>query len=322
MIFTLVLAVLAIVFAFQAIKVVPQQTAWIVERLGKFHAVLSPGLNVVIPFIDRVAYKHSLKEIPLDTPSQVCITKDNTQLSVDGVLFFQVTDPTRASYGTSNYVIAITQLAQTTLRSVIGKMELDKTFEERDLINRSVVSAIDEAALNWGVKVLRYEIKDLTPPAVILQAMQQQITAEREKRAVLAASEGRKQEQINLATGAREAAIAESEGEKQAAINKAEGEAAATLAIATATAEALRRIAEATREPGGMDAVNLKVAEQYVQAFAQLAKEGNTILLPSNMNDMGSMIASAMSIMRQTDPKNAPKQDLSAALSRSLDSKH
>lgn len=303
MIFTLVLAILAIVFAFQAIKVVPQQSAWIVERLGKFHAVLSPGLNVVIPFIDRVAYKHSLKEIPLDTPSQVCITKDNTQLSVDGVLFFQVTDPMRASYGTSNYVIAITQLAQTTLRSVIGKMELDKTFEERDLINRSVVSAIDEAALNWGVKVLRYEIKDLTPPAVILQAMQQQITAEREKRAVVAASEGRKQEQINLATGAREAAIAESEGEKQAAINKAEGEAAATLAIAKATAEALRQIAEATRAPGGMDAVNLKVAEQYVQAFAQLAKEGNTILLPSNMNDMGSMIASAMSIMRNTDPK-------------------
>ncbi len=303
MIFTLVLAVLAVVFAFQAIKVVPQQSAWIVERLGKFHAVLSPGLNVVIPFIDRVAYKHSLKEIPLDTPSQVCITKDNTQLSVDGVLFFQVTDPTRASYGTSNYVIAITQLAQTTLRSVIGKMELDKTFEERDLINHSVVSAIDEAALNWGVKVLRYEIKDLTPPAVILQAMQQQITAEREKRAVVAASEGRKQEQINLATGAREAAIAESEGEKQAAINKAEGEAAATLAIAKATAEALRQIAEATRSPGGMDAVNLKVAEQYVQAFSQLAKEGNTILLPSNMNDMGSMIASAMSIMRKTDPK-------------------
>ena len=303
MIFTLVLAALAIVFAFQAIKVVPQQSAWIVERLGKFHAVLSPGLNVVIPFIDRVAYKHSLKEIPLDTPSQVCITKDNTQLSVDGVLFFQVTDPMRASYGTSNYVIAITQLAQTTLRSVIGKMELDKTFEERDLINRSVVSAIDEAALNWGVKVLRYEIKDLTPPAVILQAMQQQITAEREKRAVVAASEGRKQEQINLATGAREAAIAESEGEKQAAINKAEGEADATLAIAKATAEALRQIAEATRAPGGMDAVNLKVAEQYVQAFAQLAKEGNTILLPSNMNDMGSMIASAMSIMRNTDPK-------------------
>ena len=319
MIFTLVLALLAIVFAFQAIKVVPQQSAWIVERLGKFHAVLSPGLNVVIPFIDRVAYKHSLKEIPLDTPSQVCITKDNTQLSVDGVLFFQVTDPTRASYGTSNYVIAITQLAQTTLRSVIGKMELDKTFEERDLINRSVVSAIDEAALNWGVKVLRYEIKDLTPPAVILQAMQQQITAEREKRAVVAASEGRKQEQINLATGAREAAIAESEGEKQAAINKAEGEAAATLAIAKATAEALRRIAEATQAPGGMDAVNLKVAEQYVQAFSQVAKESNTLLLPANMNDMGSMIASAMSIMRNTDPKSTqavPKPSVTETITK------
>lgn len=307
MTFVLVLAVLGIIFAIKAIKVVPQQSAWIVERLGKFHAVLNPGLNVVIPFIDRVAYKHSLKEVPLDTPSQVCITKDNTQLSVDGVLFFQVTDPMRASYGTSNYIIAITQLAQTTLRSVIGKMELDKTFEERELINKSVVSAIDEAALNWGVKVLRYEIKDLTPPAVILQAMQQQITAEREKRAVVAASEGRMQEQINVATGAREAAIAESEGEKQAAINKAEGEAAATIAIAKATAEALRQIAEATQSPGGMDAVNLKVAQQYVEAFANVAKQSNTVLLPSNMSDMGSMIASAMSIMRNTDPKALPK---------------
>ena len=189
MIFTLVLVIIAVLFAFQSVKVVPQQTAWVVERLGKFHAVLNPGLNFIIPFIDRVAYRHSLKEIPLDTPSQVCITRDNTQLTVDGVLFFQVTDPQRASYGTSNYVVAVTQLAQTTLRSVVGKMELDKTFEERDLINKSVVSAIDEAALNWGVKVLRYEIKDLTPPAVILQAMQQQITAEREKRAVVAASE-------------------------------------------------------------------------------------------------------------------------------------
>lgn len=307
MTFVLVLAVLAVIFAIKAIKVVPQQSAWIVERLGKFHAVLNPGLNVVIPFIDRVAYKHSLKEVPLDTPSQVCITKDNTQLSVDGVLFFQVTDPMRASYGTSNYIIAITQLAQTTLRSVIGKMELDKTFEERELINKSVVSAIDEAALNWGVKVLRYEIKDLTPPAVILQAMQQQITAEREKRAVVAASEGRMQEQINVATGAREAAIAESEGEKQAAINRAEGEAAATIAIAKATAEALRQIAEATQSPGGMDAVNLKVAQQYVEAFANVAKQSNTVLLPSNMSDMGSMIASAMSIMRNTDPKALPK---------------
>lgn len=297
LIFALVLVCVALLFAVQGIKVVPQQTAWVVERLGKFHAVLNPGLNIIIPFIDRVAYRHSLKEIPLDTPSQVCITRDNTQLTVDGVLYFQVTDPKRASYGTSNYVIAITQLAQTTLRSVIGRMELDKTFEERDAINNNVVSAIDEAAMNWGVKVLRYEIKDLTPPAVILQAMQQQITAEREKRALIAASEGKKQEQINLATGAREAAIAQSEGEKQAEINKAEGQAAATLAIAKATAEALRTVAAATQTEGGMTAVNLQVAEKYVDAFGKLAKENNTLIVPGNLGDMSGMIASAMKIV-------------------------
>lgn len=297
LIFALVLVCVALLFAVQGIKVVPQQTAWVVERLGKFHAVLNPGLNIIIPFIDRVAYRHSLKEIPLDTPSQVCITRDNTQLTVDGVLYFQVTDPKRASYGTSNYVIAITQLAQTTLRSVIGRMELDKTFEERDAINNNVVSAIDEAAMNWGVKVLRYEIKDLTPPAVILQAMQQQITAEREKRALIAASEGKKQEQINLATGAREAAIAQSEGEKQAEINKAEGQATATLAIAKATAEALRTVAAATQTEGGMTAVNLQVAEKYVDAFGKLAKENNTLIVPGNMGDMSGMIASAMKIV-------------------------
>ena len=297
LIFALVLVAVALLFAVQGIKVVPQQTAWVVERLGKFHAVLNPGLNIIIPFIDRVAYRHSLKEIPLDTPSQVCITRDNTQLTVDGVLYFQVTDPKRASYGTSNYVIAITQLAQTTLRSVIGRMELDKTFEERDAINNNVVAAIDEAAMNWGVKVLRYEIKDLTPPAVILQAMQQQITAEREKRALIAASEGKKQEQINLATGAREAAIAQSEGEKQAEINKAEGKAAATLTIAKATAEALRTVAVATQTEGGMTAVNLQVAEKYVDAFGKLAKENNTLIVPGNMGDMSGMIASAMKIV-------------------------
>ncbi|MCF0253943.1 MAG: paraslipin [Duodenibacillus sp.] len=291
------LVFLAVVFVTRCIKVVPQQEAWVVERLGKFSSVLSPGLNVIVPFIDRVAYRHSLKEVPLDTPSQVCITKDNTQLTVDGVLFFQVTDPKRASYGTSNYIVAVTQLAQTTLRSVIGRMELDKTFEERDLINKSVVSAIDEAALNWGVKVLRYEIKDLTPPAVILQAMQQQITAEREKRAVIAASEGRKMEQINLATGAREAAIAQSEGEKQSEINKAEGQAAATLALANANAEALRVVAAAIQAPGGMDAVSLQVAERFVAAFGQIAKEGNTLVVPADMGDMASMISSAMKIV-------------------------
>lgn len=298
LIFSVFFVLLAVVFVTQCIKVVPQQNAWVVERLGKFHSVLTPGLNIIIPFIDRVAYKHSLKEVPLDTPSQVCITKDNTQLTVDGVLFFQVTDPQRASYGTSNYIIAITQLAQTTLRSVVGRMELDKTFEERDLINKSVVTAIDEAALNWGVKVLRYEIKDLTPPAVILQAMQQQITAEREKRAVVAASEGRKLEQINLATGAKEAAIAQSEGEKQAEINKAQGQAAATLAIAQATTEALRMVAEATNAPGGMNAVNLQVAEKYVEAFSKLAKEGNTLVVPANLGDLSTLITSAMTMVK------------------------
>ena len=310
LIFSVFFVLLAVVFVTQCIKVVPQQNAWVVERLGKFHSVLTPGLNIIIPFIDRVAYKHSLKEVPLDTPSQVCITKDNTQLTVDGVLFFQVTDPQRASYGTSNYIIAITQLAQTTLRSVVGRMELDKTFEERDLINKSVVTAIDEAALNWGVKVLRYEIKDLTPPAVILQAMQQQITAEREKRAVVAASEGRKLEQINLATGAKEAAIAQSEGEKQAEINKAQGQAAATLAIAQATAEVLRMVAEATNAPGGMNAVNLQVAEKYVEAFSKLAKEGNTLVVPANLGDLSTLITSAMTMVKGTGAANGASQVL------------
>src|ERR1700742_533367 len=251
----IVLFVIFVVFVVQTIKVVPQQHAWIVERLGKYHAPPAPGLNIVVPFIDRVAYKHVLKEIPLDVPSQVCITRDNTQLQVDGVLYFQVTDPMKASYGSSNFVLAITQLSQTTLRSVIGKLELDKTFEERDFINQSIVNALDEAASNWGVKVLRYEIKDLTPPKEILHAMQAQITAEREKRALIAASEGRRQEQINIATGQREASIARSEGEKQAEINKAQGEPAAIVAVAQPSAEAIRKVAAAIREPGGEQAV-------------------------------------------------------------------
>lgn len=300
LIFAIILIVIAIIFVIKSINVIPQQTAWVIERLGKFHKVLSPGLNFIIPFIDKVAYKHSLKEIPLDTPSQVCITRDNTQLSVDGILYFQVTDPKLASYGTSNYIVAITQLAQTTLRSVIGKMVLDETFEEREVINNHVVSAIDEAALNWGVKVLRYEIKDLTPPAVILQAMQRQITAEREKRAVIFESEGRKQEQINLATGAREAAIAKSEGEKQSEINVAEGKAQATIAIANATAEAIAKIANASQLNGGDTAVNLKVAEQYIEAFANLAKTNNTLIVPSNLSDVSGMVGSIMQIVKTT----------------------
>src|SRR5512147_2522525 len=271
----IVILVVAITFVVKAIAVVPQQNAWVVERLGKFHGTLQPGLNIVMPFIDRIAYKHSLKEVPLDTPSQVCITKDNTQLQVDGVLYFQVTDPQRASYGASNYVVAITQLAQTTLRSVIGKHALDKTFEERDFINHSVVSAIDEAAMNWGVKVLRYEIKDITPPAAILHATQ---------------------EQINIATGAREAAIAKSEGDKQAQINVALGEASAIVAIADATAKAVRQVAEAIRQPGGIEAVNLKVAERYVEAFSGLAKTNNTLIVPANLGDVATLISTAMTV--------------------------
>jgi regulator of protease activity HflC (stomatin/prohibitin superfamily) len=293
------LFVIALIFIIKSIKIVPQQNAWVRERLGKYAGTLTPGLNFLVPFIDVVAYKHSLKEIPLDVPSQVCITKDNTQLQVDGILYFQVTDPMRASYGSSNYVHAITQLAQTTLRSVIGKLELDRTFEERDILNAQVVAAIDEAALNWGVKVLRYEIKDLTPPKEILHAMQQQITAEREKRALIAASEGRKQEQINIATGEREAFIARSEGEKQAAINNAEGEAAAILSVAEASAQAIERIALAIRQPGGQEAVQLKVAEKAVEAYGQVAADATTTLIvPGNMAEVSGLIASAMKMLQ------------------------
>ncbi len=295
----LVLFVIAGFFIVRSVKIVPQQHAWVKERLGKYAGTLSPGLNFLVPFIDQVAYKHSLKEVPLDVPSQVCITRDNTQLQVDGILYFQVTDPMRASYGSSNYVMAITQLAQTSLRSVIGKLELDKTFEERDMINAQVVSAIDEAALNWGVKVLRYEIKDLTPPAEILRAMQAQITAEREKRALIAASEGRRQEQINIATGEREAAIARSEGEKQAAINTAQGEAAAILALAEASARAIERVAGAIQRPGGEQAVQLKVAEKAVEAYGRLAQDATTTLVvPSNMTEVSTLISSAMKMVQ------------------------
>lgn len=293
------LLVIAAIFVYRAIKIVPQQTAWVIERLGKYHSALAPGLNFIIPFIDKVAYKHSLKEIPLDVPSQVCITRDNTQLQVDGILYFQVTDPMRASYGSSNYIVAVTQLAQTSLRSVIGKLELDKTFEERDIINAQVVQAIDEAALNWGVKVLRYEIKDLTPPTEILRAMQAQITAEREKRALIAASEGRRQEQINIATGEREAFIARSEGEKQAEINKAQGEAAAIIAVAEATASAIRQVADAIRQPGGQEAVQLKVAERAVDAYGKVAADATTTLIvPSNMTEVSALIGSAMKMVQ------------------------
>ncbi len=295
---TFVVFVVVLIAIVKTIRVVPQQHAWVLERLGRFHGTLQPGLNFVFPLVDRVAFKHDLRETPLDVPPQVCITKDNTQLQVDGIIYFQVTDPKLASYGSTNYVIAITQLAQTTLRSVIGRMELDRTFEGRDQINAAVVDALDAAAPNWGVKVLRYEIKDLTPPAEILRAMQAQITAEREKRAVIATSEGKRQEQINIAQGQREAAIAKSEGEKQAEINNAQGQAAAILAIAEANSKAIRQVAEAMAAPGGTGAVNLKIAEQYIAQFGNLAKTTNTLILPSNVADVAGFIATAMSVVK------------------------
>ena len=297
-IFWILIAAVVVVFIAKSIRTVPQQRALVIERFGKFDRTLEPGLRFIIPFIDRVSARHDLREVPLDVPSQICITRDNTQLQVDGILYFQVTDPKLATYGSSNYLMAITQLAQTTLRSEIGKLELDKTFEVRDMINHAVVSALDQAAQNWGVKVLRYEIKDLTPPKEILHAMQAQITAEREKRALIAASEGRKQEQINIAQGQREAEIARSEGDKISQINQAEGEASAILTKAEANASAIRQIAAAIESQGGLQAVNLKVAEQYVEALAGIAKVGNTIVVPQNLADVSGLVAAATSILK------------------------
>ena len=297
----LIIAV-AVVFVVEGVRIVPQQEAWVVERLGRFHEVLQPGLRIIIPIVDRVAYKHSLKEVPFDVPEQVCITKDNTQLAVDGIVYYQVTDPRLASYGTSDYLMAITQLAQTTLRSEVGKMELDKTLESRDEINRQIVAVLDEAGRSWGVKVLRYEVQNLTPPEIILRAMQQQITAEREKRAVIAKSEGEKQQEINIADGSRQAAILQSEGEKQAAINRAQGEATAIRVVAEANAAAIHVVAEALGAAGGMDAANLKVAEEYVNAFSNVAKTGNTLILPSNLSDIAGLVASAMTVLDRARP--------------------
>jgi regulator of protease activity HflC (stomatin/prohibitin superfamily) len=295
----------AVAFVLEGVRVVPQQSAFVVERFGRFHATLEPGLNFIVPVFDRVAYRHSLKEVPLDVPEQVCITKDNTQLGVDGILYFQVTDPRLASYGSSNYIQAISQLAQTTLRSEIGKMELDKTFESRDEINKQIVSVLDEAGRSWGIKVLRYEIKSLTPPEAILRSMQQQITAEREKRALIAKSEGERQQEINVADGEKQAAVLRSEGEKQAAINRAQGEATALRVIAEANAAAVRAVGEALIEKGGMDAANLKVAQEYVAAFSELAKTSNTLILPASAGDAASLVATAMTVLDKTRQQQA-----------------
>jgi regulator of protease activity HflC (stomatin/prohibitin superfamily) len=291
---------LAVVFVIEGVRVVPQQNAWVLERLGKFHQVLEPGLNIIIPFFDRVAYKHSLKEVPADVAEQVCITKDNTQLAVDGLIYYQVTDPRLASYGTSDYVTAIVQLAQTTLRSEVGKMELDQSLQSRDVINRQIVNVLDEAGRSWGVKVLRYEVKNLTPPETILRAMQAQITAEREKRALIAKSEGEKQQEINLAEGEKQAAILTSEGQKQSAINKAQGEATALRVVAEATAAAVNVVAEAIGKESGLQAANLKVAELYIGALGNLAKTNNTMIVPTNLADVASVVASAMTVLDRT----------------------
>lgn len=297
--FYIILGVFAIVLAYKTIKIVPQQNAWVIERFGKYHQTLQPGLNIVVPFMDRIAYRHRMTEFPIDIPPQVCITRDNTQVQVDGVLYYQITDAARASYGTSNYLNAIIMLAQTALRSECGKRDLDKLLEDRDAINRAVVYALDEASPNWGVKVLRYEIKDITPPAQVLASMQKQITAEREKRALVAQSEGKKQEEINLAEGKMTASIRESEGAKQAAINNAQGEAQALLLVANATAESIRLVADAMQTQGGLDAVNLKIAERFVDAFGNIAKQGNTMILPGNAADIAGMVSTAMQVIKK-----------------------
>jgi len=302
------LIAMIVVLIIEGIRVVPQQQAWVIERLGKYHEILPPGLNVIVPFIDRIAYRHSLKEVPLDIPEQVCITKDNTQLAVDGIIYYQVSDPKLASYGSSDYVLAISQLAQTALRSEVGKMELDKTFESRSEINHMVVSVLDEAGRTWGIKVLRYEIKSLTPPEAILRSMQAQITAEREKRALIAKSEGQRQQEINIADGAKQAKVLESEGDKTAAINKAQGEALALTTVAEATANAVRQVAAAIGAEGGMLAANLKVAEKYVEAFAGLAKTGNTLIVPANLTDVSTFVSTAMTVLDRTKASlEAPK---------------
>ncbi|MEI7581850.1 stomatin-like protein [Runella sp.] len=299
MIPVIVILVLALLLVWMTVKVVPQQTAFVVERLGKFYGVLQPGINWVIPFLDRVAYKHSLKEKAIDIPEQICITRDNVQVRVDGVLFLQVIDAQRASYGIGDYIFGVTQLAQTTMRSEMGKIDLDKTFEERTTVNQAVVHAIDEAAIGWGVKMLRYEIKNITPPQSVLHAMEKQMQAERERRALILQSDGEKMAAVNVAEGQKQKVVLESEALKTRQINEAEGQAEAIKSVAEATAEGIRLVAAAIQEKGGMDAVQLKVAEQLVQQFGNLAKSTNTMILPANFGDMSSMIATAMSVVKQ-----------------------
>ncbi len=310
LIVAVVVAVFALVMVSKIARVVPQQQAWVVERLGKYSTTLHAGFHILIPFLDTVRYKHSLKEVALEVPEQVCITKDNVQVAVDGVLYFKVLDPERASYGISDYNYAISQLAQTNLRSEIGKIELDKTFEERTNINSAVVSEVDKASEAWGVKVLRYEIKNITPPQDVLAAMEKQMRAEREKRAVVLQSEGQRDASINTAEGDKQQVIKASEAKKQQAINEAEGQAAAIQSVATATADGLRKVAEALRMAGGHEAMQLRIAEQYVAAFSNMAKSGTSMIVPANLTDISSVIATAMSAIKAggVEPLLAVKQ--------------
>jgi regulator of protease activity HflC (stomatin/prohibitin superfamily) len=297
-----VVAIFAMIIISKIIRVVPQQQAWVVERLGKYSGTLDAGLHILMPFLDVVRYKHSLKEIALDVPEQTCITKDNVQVGVDGILYFKILNPERASYGISDYSWAIQQLAQTNLRSEIGKIDLDRTFEERTKINTEVVTEVDKASESWGVKVLRYEIKNINPPHDVLAAMEKQMRAEREKRAVILQSEGERDAAINTADGHKSQVIKNSEAKRQQQINEAEGSAQATLAIATATAEGIRRVAEVIKMPGGYEAMQLRLAEQYIKEFGNLAKAGNSMVVPANVSDVTSMLQMAMGVI-----KNAPE---------------
>jgi regulator of protease activity HflC (stomatin/prohibitin superfamily) len=306
-IFAIVLLVFAAVFVFKAIRIVPQQEVWILERLGKFQASLQAGLHFVIPFVDVIRYRHSLKEIVLDIPAQVCITRDNVSVGIDGVLFFRVVDPIKASYGISDYIQAVVQLAQTTLRSEIGKIDLDRSFEERDKINAAVIMAIDQATEPWGVKVLRYELKSIQPPKDVLDAMEKQMRAEREKRANILTSEADRDSKINRAEGLKQETIKGSEADKQKQINEAEGRAQAILAVANATAEGLRQIASAMNSPGGEAAAKLKIAEEYVKQFGQVAYDARAIIVPANVGDPTSVISTAMAVMEGVRMTDTPK---------------
>ncbi len=301
-----VLIVFTFVVLFKIATIVPQRKEYVVERLGKYRGTLQAGFHILIPFVDRVAYKRSLKEEPIDIAAQTCITADNVTLEVDGILYIQVIDAKKSAYGIDNFHFAAAQLAQTSLRSAIGKIDLDRTFEARETLNGQVVMALDEAAENWGVKVLRYEIKDIQPPRTVLEAMEKQMKAEREKRAEIARSEGDKQSTINRAEGDRAEAIALSEGEKMKRINEAEGKAQEITMVAEATAEGIRRVAEALSLPGGSEAANLEVAKSYVREFGKLAKENNTMILPANLTDVASMVTAAMSTIQQTNTTAKP----------------